>query len=236
MYRTTSPPATMFEEDVEIDVGSNVLEGSLARASTAAGLVIFAHGSGSSRFSTRNRRVAQRLQAAGFSTLLFDLLTKAEEHEDAFTGHLRFDIKLLADRLRRVADWIHIQPKTRDLPIGYFGASSGAAAALVAAARTPESVKAVVSRGGRPDLADEYLPQVRAATLLIVGGADGPVIRLNELALTQLTAEKRLEIIPGATHLFEEAGALEAVADLASAWFAQHLSPSVSRQRKEARP
>ena len=222
------------EEDVPISIATATLGGSLTLPGDAAGLVIFAHGSGSSRFSTRNRRVAHALQYAGFGTLLFDLLTESEERQDAFTGHLRFDIDFLATRLQQVTRWVQSHPETQHLPIGFFGASTGAAAALVAAAKEPENVRAVVSRGGRPDLASDHLPNVQAATLLIVGGEDEPVIPLNEYAFARIKAIKRLEIVPGATHLFEEPGALEAVADLAAAWFEFHLRPTVILKREDA--
>jgi dienelactone hydrolase len=186
------------------------------------GIVLFAHGSGSSRLSPRNTYVAEVLQASGFATLLFDLLTEEEERIDARTGELRFDIPFLTDRLVAATQWTLRQPGLQGLSIGYFGASTGAAAALSAAAQLPE-VAAVVSRGGRPDLAGAALSDVRAATLLIVGGNDRQVLALNRSALAQLRAEARLEIVPGATHLFVEPGALEAVARLAADWFAAHL-------------
>jgi dienelactone hydrolase len=185
-------------------------------------MVLFAHGSGSSRHSPRNRYVAQVLQQAGFATLLIDLLTEAEEAIDRQTGHLRFDIALLANRLLGATDWLRDHPPTRHLHLGYFGASTGSAAALSAAAERPELVKAVVSRGGRPDLAAPALARVRAPTLLIVGAEDEPVIEMNREAMTRLT-EKKLEIIPGATHLFEEPGTLEEVARLACDWFERYL-------------
>ena len=183
----------------------------------------FAHGSGSSRFSPRNRAVARALNEAGFATLLLDLLTRDEEQVDAYTGHLRFDVALLGERLVAATDWLAGETATRTLPIAYFGASTGAAAALIAAATRP-AVSAVVSRGGRPDLAGEALAAVRAPTLLIVGGADVPVIELNRRARAAMRpdVEARLEIVPGATHLFEEPGALEMVAHLATAWFVRY--------------
>jgi len=190
--------------------------------------VVFAHGSGSSRHSPRNRYVAGVLQQAGLATLLIDLLTAAEEQVDLQTAHLRFDIDLLAARLAGAADWLAAQPATADLGLGLFGASTGAAAALVAAAQRPGAVRAIVSRGGRPDLAGAALPQVQAPTLLIVGGADVPVIGMNESAAAQMRAPHRLVIVPGATHLFEEPGTLEAVARLARDWFTAHLSGHVS--------
>ncbi len=184
------------------------------------GIVIFSHGSGSSRHSSRNRHVAEVLQEDGFQTLLLDLLTPDEDKVDLRTGEHRFDIELLGDRLTRIIDWVR---KTDDAPIGLFGASTGAAAALVAAARRPDEVGAVVSRGGRPDLAGEELPLVRAPTLLIVGGRDASVLEMNQAARTRLEAESALEIVPGATHLFEEPGTLDVVAHLASGWFRRHL-------------
>jgi pimeloyl-ACP methyl ester carboxylesterase len=189
-------------------------------------VVLFAHGSGSSRHSPRNQYVARVLRQAGFGTLLLDLLTADEESVDQYTRHLRFDIELLALRLIGATDWLRQQTPTRELPIGYFGASTGAGAALMAAADRPDVVRAVVSRGGRPDLAGPALMRVHAPTLLIVGRADAPVIDLNERALELLDVEKELRIIPGATHLFEEPGALEEVARLASDWFARHLAPA----------
>lgn len=213
-------------QGVSIPSGGVVLQGDLTLPAGARGLVVFAHGSGSGRLSPRNRMVARRLQDGGFGTLLFDLLTVGEETLDAITRSLRFDIDFLAARLAAASQWVATQPRTRTLRLGYFGASTGAAAALVAAARHPGLVGAIVSRGGRPDLAGAYLRQIAAPTLLIVGGADSTVIRLNQAALTQLSCDvKELKIVPGATHLFEEPGALEQVADLAGRWFARHLQP-----------
>ena len=214
----------MEERPVRIPAGPVELEGDLGSPEEARGVVLFAHGSGSGRHSPRNRYVARELQRAGFATLLIDLLTPEEERADLRTGHLRFDIGLLAERLAGATEWLIDNPDTRDLRIGYFGASTGAAAALVAAAERPETVGAVVSRGGRPDLAGEALPLVEAPTLLIVGGNDEPVIGMNEEALGRLRAQKRLEIVAGATHLFEEPGALEEVARLAAGWFGLYLS------------
>jgi putative phosphoribosyl transferase len=202
------------------------MEGDLAIPMGARGVVVFAHGSGSSRHSPRNRYVARLLNGANLATLLFDLLTPAEEAVDRRTAQLRFDVPLLAARLLDATDWLLQQPDTRHLPIGYFGASTGAAAALVAAAERPDAVRAVVSRGGRPDLAGSVLPRVRAATLLIVGGEDVKVIELNQQAFEQLRCEKRLVIIPGATHLFEEPGALDEVARLAREWLERYLTPA----------
>ncbi len=213
------------EQLVRVPAGEVMLEGNLNLPEGATGVVLFAHGSGSSRHSPRNRRVAQILQDAGLATLLIDLLTPNEETVDMRTGHLRFDIGLLAARLVGATDWLMQHPDTRNLRIGYFGASTGGGAALVAAAERPDAVGAVVSRGGRPDLAGPALPHVQAPTLLIVGGNDVPVIGLNEMALAQLRAEKQLAIVPGATHLFEEPGALDKVAQLACDWFKRYLTP-----------
>ena len=209
---------------VIIDLHPLRLAGDLVVPAHPRGLVLFAHGSGSSRFSTRNRAVARRFQEGGLATLLFDLLTEEEEATDARTAELRFDIPLLAGRLVGALDWVHAQPALTGLGVGLFGASTGAAAALIAAARRPDRVGAVVSRGGRPDLAGAALAQVRAPTLLIVGGDDREVLALNEEALAELGCQKALEIVPGATHLFEEPGALEQVAQLARDWFLKHLS------------
>jgi dienelactone hydrolase len=209
--------------DVQIPVREFTLQGSLQIPQAAHGLVVFAHGSGSSRHSTRNQYVARLLQQDGLATLLFDLLTAEEEQIDLRTRHLRFNIELLANRMTGTTDWLVQQPETRSLPIGYFGASTGAAAALVAAAARPDAVRAVVSRGGRPDLAGDILSSVSAPTLLIVGGKDTPVIAMNQAALAHLGTAKKLTIIPGATHLFEEPGALQEVARLASNWFTRHL-------------
>jgi putative phosphoribosyl transferase len=209
---------------VQILAGQVKLAGDLCIPQAAKGLVLFAHGSGSSRFSPRNRFVAQVLQEGGLATLLFDLLTPSEEEIDERTRHLRFDIDLLAGRLVATTDWVLQQPEVQNLKIGYFGASTGAAAALIAAAQRPEAVAAVVSRGGRPDLALPVLPQVKAPTLLIVGGKDQAVIHMNEQALAQLHTEAKLEIVPGASHLFEEPGTLEATARLAGNWFRRYLT------------
>jgi dienelactone hydrolase len=208
---------------VSIPIGEIALEGDLNIPPRAIGVVVFAHGSGSSRFSSRNRFVASVLEQAGLATLLMDLLTRDEEVVDQLTAHFRFDIELLAERLVAATDWLTGQVDTSQLPIGYFGASTGAAAALVAAAERPEVVKAIVSRGGRPDLAGPALSRVRAPTLLIVGSRDELVIELNRAALKELRSEKRLEIVPGATHLFEEPGTLEEVGRLARDWFVRYL-------------
>ena len=219
---------------VRIPAGSVMLDGNLHLPPSASGIVLFAHGSGSSRHSPRNRFVAQFLQETGLATLLIDLLTADEEFADRVTRQLCFDIKLLAKRLEDITDWLIQNPETQTLKIGYFGASTGAAAALLAAAEHPEGVSAIVSRGGRPDLADPALSKVRAPTLLLVGGEDGPVIKLNQKALAQLQVEKRLDIIPGATHLFEEPGALEEVASLARQWFEHYLSPAAPPDKSSA--
>ena len=207
----------------EIHAGSATLEGDLVVPEKATGVVLFAHGSGSSRFSSRNRYVADFLNQAGLGTLLIDLLTKKEEALDMRTGHLRFDIGMLADRLAGAAEWLSKNPKTSSLRIGLFGASTGGGAALVAAASRPDRIAAVVSRGGRPDLAGRALPRVKAPTLLIVGGDDVPVIEMNQEAYDQMTCERRMEIVPGASHLFEEPGTLEIVARLARDWFTRYL-------------
>jgi pimeloyl-ACP methyl ester carboxylesterase len=212
-------------------VGEVTLDGDLRLPDQAHGVVLFAHGSGSSRHSRRNRYVAELLNEAKLATLLLDLLTREEEAVDMRTAHLRFDIDLLAGRLIVATDWLTRETDTRQLPIGYFGASTGAAAALVAAAERPDVVAAVVSRGGRPDLAGPALPLVRAPTLLIVGGDDIPVIALNRQALAQLRVEKELVIVPGATHLFEEPGALDEVARLARDWFERHFALSATSRQ-----
>ncbi|MFM5889744.1 MAG: dienelactone hydrolase family protein [Dolichospermum sp.] len=211
------------EQLVSVIISDVTLEGNLVIPDGAIGIVLFAHGSGSSRYSPRNHHVAEVLQQAGLATLLLDLLTLEEEEIDLRTRHLRFDIDLLASRLVGATDWLIQNSDTQQLKIGYFGASTGAGAALVAAAKRGEIVKAIVSRGGRPDLAGSALPQIKAPTLLIVGGDDLPVIAVNEDALTQLRSIKRLEIVPGATHLFAEAGKLGIVANLARQWFTQYL-------------
>lgn len=218
-------PADGHEALVEVPAGRVTLEGNLTLPGGATGVVLFAHGSGSSRHSPRNRFVAGALNDAGLATLLLDLLTADEEAIDAYSAHYRFDIGMLAERLTAAADWLAAEAQTAELPLGCFGASTGAAAALIAAAERPGAVRAVVSRGGRPDLAGEALPRVQAPTLLIVGGNDVPVIGLNQQAFDRLrTARKELCIVPGATHLFEEAGALEEVARLAAGWFTRYLA------------
>ncbi|HET7321137.1 MAG TPA: alpha/beta family hydrolase [Longimicrobiaceae bacterium] len=216
---------TITEEAVRVTAGPVLLDGDLVVPPGARGVVLFAHGSGSSRHSPRNRFVAGQLQSAGLATLLMDLLTPAEEAVDVRTAELRFDIGLLAERLVAAMEWLGAQQETEALPIGLFGASTGGGAALVAAAERPDAVGAVVSRGGRPDLAGDALPLVRAPTLLVVGGEDDLVIKMNESAQARMgSAEVELEIVPGATHLFEESGTLESVARLARDWFMQHLA------------
>ena len=211
---------------LRIPAGRITIDADLHLPTDAGGLVLFAHGSGSSRFSPRNRAVAGQLVKAGLATVLADLLTPEEEAIDERTRHLRFDIELLAQRLVAATDWLGQQPpasRLPGLPIGYFGASTGAGAALMAASQRPDVVRAVVSRGGRPDLAGDALSHVRAPTLLIVGGNDVPVIGMNQRAAAQITAETQLTIVPGATHLFEEPGTLDTVAQLAQEWFLRHL-------------
>jgi putative phosphoribosyl transferase len=216
---------SVVAQSVQIPAGDAVLEADLTAPDPMRGVVLFAHGSGSSRRSPRNRYVAAELQTSGLATVLTDLLTPAEEQIDARTGQLRFDIGLLALRMTFLTDWLARHRPTADLPIGLFGASTGAGAALVAAAGRPRSVAAVVSRGGRPDLAGEYLSSVRQPILLIVGELDTEVIELNRRAMLQLGGEARLAVVPGASHLFEEPGALEQVAELARSWFTDHLTP-----------
>lgn len=207
--------------EIEIPFTGFHLEGELNLPPGASGVVLFAHGSGSSRHSPRNQFVARTLREHGVGTLLFDLLTTREEREDQYTGHLRFNIELLAERLLGATEWF--QRQEPGLGIGYFGSSTGAAAALSAEIRSAIPIRAIVSRGGRPDLAGDSLPLVKAATLLIIGGEDDVVLELNELACAKLRCEKELRIIPGATHLFEEPGALEKVATLAAEWFEGHF-------------
>jgi len=208
---------------VQVGIGSIALDGNLLVPSGATGIILFAHGSGSSRFSSRNRYVASTLREGNLGTLLIDLLTPQEEARDNITGEHRFDIGMLADRLIGTVEWLRALPELRGKKIGLFGASTGGGAALVAAAARPKLIQAVVSRGGRPDLAGAALPRVEAPTLLIVGGDDVPVIAMNRQAYDQLRCERRLEIVPGATHLFEEPGTLERVADLAREWFTRYL-------------
>jgi putative phosphoribosyl transferase len=209
---------------VRIEAAGSMLNGDLCLPADAAGLIVFAHGSGSSRHSSRNRAVADALQRAGLATLMLDLLTDSEERVDAITAEFRFDIPLLADRVVGAADWVRAAEATSSLAIGMFGASTGAGAALIAAAERPTTVQAVVSRGGRPDLAEAALDRVVAPTLLIVGGRDDVVIRLNREAYARLTGPKALQIVPGATHLFEEPGTLDEVTRLAREWFLRYLA------------
>ena len=209
--------------EVEVPAGEHVLPGTLDLPHQPRGLVVFAHGSGSSRFSPRNRQVGEALRANGLGTLLMDLLTAEEDERDMRTGELRFDIELLGERLIAAVDWVRGHPQASGLQVGCFGASTGAAAALVAAARRPGDVHAVVSRGGRPDLAAGALPEVRAPTLFIVGSRDETVLDLNRRAMRVMRAPTELQVVPGATHLFEEPGALETVASLAAAWFLRNL-------------
>jgi putative phosphoribosyl transferase len=215
---------TAVHEPVHIEVGPVTLGGDLRLPERAAGLVIFAHGSGSSRFSCRNRSVASALETNRFATLLLDLLTLEEEAVDELTRQYRFDIERLGSRVVGACDWAQSRGETSRLPIALFGASTGAAAALIAAAARPESTRAVISRGGRPDLAADALPHVHAPTLLIVGGRDEPVIEMNRDAMRQMRAHVELTIVPGATHLFEERGALEEVSALATEWCQRHLT------------
>ncbi len=217
-----------IERTVSVPAASVTLQGTLGVPNRAAAIILFAHGSGSSRFSQRNRYVARVLREAKLGTLLLDLLSPEEERIDEVTRHHRFDIGMLADRLVAAIDWLAGQPDTSGLPLGLFGASTGGGAALVAATKRPARVGAVVSRGGRPDLADEALPLVEAPTLLLVGERDEFVIELNEHARARMRADVRLEIVPGATHLFEEAGALEEVAASARDWFTAHLAATTT--------
>lgn len=216
--------AAQSAREFPVEIPPAGIVGDLSLPRNAIGLVIFAHGSGSSRFSSRNRFVANLLRNAGFATLLIDLLTAPEDEIDQQTRHLRFDIELLAERLLQATSYTDALPETADLVPGYFGASTGAAAALIAAADSDGRIKAVVSRGGRPDLAGSALPRVQSPTLLIVGGADEPVIQLNRQAFEELNCEKKLEIVPGATHLFEEPGTLEQVTELTTRWFQQYIA------------
>ena len=217
----------IVKREVKIPVDNVGLDGEFVLPPGATGIVLFAHGSGSSRHSPRNRFVAGVIRRSGLGTLLFDLLTPEEESVDIYTRHLRFDIGLLARRLVAAAKGLKTRRETRDLKIGFFGASTGGAAALVAAAELGEAVGAVVSRGGRPDLAGSALARVTSPVLLIVGGLDGEVIKLNQQAYALLRCEKQMKIVPGATHLFEEPGTLETVADLAAGWFRDHLEIDV---------
>ncbi len=220
------------KSEIRIPVANTFITGDLRHIPHAKRLIVFAHGSGSSRFSERNQFVATKLNKANFSTLLFDLLTLEEDHIDAYTREFRFNIPLLADRLIQVTHWLQTHPETASEKLGYFGASTGAAAALIAAAALKNRIAAVVSRGGRPDLAHEYLGSVTSPTLLIVGARDYEVITLNEKAYDQLTCEKKLVLVPGATHLFEEAGALEEAALLSIEWFKKYLIDNTSSANK----
>lgn len=224
MTVTVIKTRTHVADEIFIPVGSSRLGGELIIPAVANGVVLFAHGSGSSRYSPRNQFVARLIREANIGTLLFDLLTSQEEAVDAYTAQLRFDIGFLARRLVSATSWLATDSRTKQLAVGYFGASTGGGAAFVAAAELGGGVRAVVSRGGRPDLAGEALPLVTAPTLLIVGSRDYPVIKMNQEALGRLRCEKRLEIVPGATHLFEEPGTLEVVARLAADWFGRHLA------------
>lgn len=212
------------ENEVKIPAGKATINGNLTIALKAKGIVLFAHGSGSGRFSPRNMKVARKINSAGIGTFLIDLLTEEEEAIDMYSAEFRFNIDLLAERLVFATDYLKKNQQTQNLKVGYFGASTGAAAALIAAAKHPDWIKAVVSRGGRPDLAGEYLPKVKTPTLLIVGGDDVEVLELNKEAFSKLSTEKKLTVVPGATHLFEEPGKLEEVAKLAISWFSKYLS------------
>jgi len=220
-------------QSFSIPVGDVDLQADVAEPVSGGGTVVFAHGSGSSRLSPRNRAVAQELQRAGLGTILVDLLTASEERVDAITAELRFDVDLLAERLGGVIDWTVGRDRSGEPAIGLFGASTGAGAALVAARRRPDAVHAIVSRGGRPDLAGDALRSVHQPTLLIVGGRDTVVIEMNRRAISQLSGEARLEIVPGASHLFEEPGTLEQVAQLARDWFVDHLESARTRRRSQ---
>jgi putative phosphoribosyl transferase len=227
--------STTSDMEVQITAGRVVLEGELKVPSSATSVVLFAHGSGSSHHSPRNQYVSGVIREAGVGTLLFDLLTREEEAVDVRTRHLRFDIDLLARRLVEATNWIKERPDSRHLRVGYFGSSTGGGAALVAAATVGDEIGAVVSRGGRPDLAGEALARVKPPTLLIVGGYDEKVIELNEEAYAQLQCEKELKIVPGATHLFEEPGTLEEVARQAAQWFKKHLRARASAAPQRGR-
>lgn len=232
--RSARDPSLFSERHIAIDIGPAALQGDLVIPAAAAGVVLFAHGSGSSRLSSRNRAVAAVLQQGRFATLLLDLLTEQEERIDQRTRHLRFDIPMLAERLTRAVVWLRLESDTSSLPIGLFGASTGAAAALITAADRPDAIRAVVSRGGRPDLAGDALPRVEAPTLLIVGSRDEQVIQLNEQAKARMRAPTELSIVTGATHLFEEPGTLEIVADRALEWFGRYLAGAAPQQSGQA--
>ena len=219
-----------LESPVQIPAAGVILDGDLITPADAAGVVVFAHGSGSSRHSPRNRMVAARMQEAGYATLLMDLLTAGEDEIDSRTREFRFDIPRLASRLTGAIRWLSDRPDTAEMPVALFGASTGAAAALIAAAEVPDHVQLVISRGGRPDLAGDALPRVQAPTLLIVGGRDLEVLDLNKAAAAQLRGPVEIAVVPGATHLFEERGALDRVVELAVGALRQHLGASSSRQ------
>jgi pimeloyl-ACP methyl ester carboxylesterase len=229
MARDTKVETTLRPVAVPIDRQS--LPGDLGMPTDPYGIVLFVHGSGSSRHSPRNQYVARTLEQRHLGTVLIDLLTPEEEAIDDRTAEYRFDIPMLAGRVVAIVDWLRLRKETASLPIGLFGASTGGGAALIAAAERPREIAAVVSRGGRPDLADAALPKVITPTLLIVGGFDAPVIKMNRDAMKQMRCEVKLEIVPGATHLFEETGTLERVAELAGTWFAQHLQPALTTRR-----
>jgi putative phosphoribosyl transferase len=225
---------SIIRREVQVPAGPVHLVGELIVPENATGLIVFVHGSGSSRHSPRNQFVAQSLQSHHLGTLLFDLLTEEEEQREFYTGHLRFDVNMLAERLLHATEWLKQQPEAEPLNIGYFGSSTGAAAALIAAANGDERIGAIVSRGGRPDLAADHLRKVKAPTLFIVGGRDLPVLDLNESAFERLRGEKLVRILPGATHLFEEPGALEQVARLAAEWFGNYLLPRKNQKPNRA--
>lgn len=219
-----------LESSVQIPAAGVILDGDLITPADAAGVVVFAHGSGSSRHSPRNRMVAARMQDAGYATLLMDLLTAGEDEIDSRTRQFRFDIPRLASRLTGAIRWLSDRPDTAEMPVALFGASTGAAAALIAAAEVPDHVQLVISRGGRPDLAGDALPRVQAPTLLIVGGRDLEVLDLNKAAAAQLRGPVEIAVVPGATHLFEERGALDRVVELAVGALRQHLGVPSSKQ------
>jgi putative phosphoribosyl transferase len=235
MARGTTEQAVLTPQEIRFGVPEGTVSGTLTLPESTKGIVLFAHGSGSSRYSPRNRYVAEVLQRAGFGTLLMDLLTREEDAVDQYTRQYRFDISLLAGRLVTAIDWLARNPATAGLPLGLFGASTGAAAALRAAAARPALVRAVVSRGGRPDLAGNALEQVEAPTLLIVGADDQPVIPLNQLAQRQMSAPSELALVPGATHLFEEPGTLAKASTLTRDWFLRHLSAEMAPDRTTAK-
>jgi putative phosphoribosyl transferase len=230
---TTKLESTIIREEIEIKTPKTVVKGDLCIPQNASGIVLFAHGAGSSRLSPRNKYVAQVLQDAGFATLLMDLLSEQEDQLDMYLKKLRFDIPLLAGRVDTATEWIQNNDKTSKLKIGYFGASTGAVAALVASIQRPETIGAIVSRGGRPDLTDKILSEVKPPTLLIVGSEDTVVLKKNQAAFDKLNCEKRLIIVPGASHLFEEPGKMEEVAEHAKTWFQEHLISSETTSNKD---